>query len=105
MEGQVKRRRATSRNRAEAQQTIKAKRGSASKPARNRRASALSKDTEIARLARERDEALEREKATAEVLGVISSSPGELNAVFQAMLANAIRLCEAKFGTMFLREG
>jgi two-component system, NtrC family, sensor kinase len=50
-------------------------------------------------------EALEREAATAEVLRAISSSPGELEPVFQAMLANAVRICEAKFGTLYLREG
>ena len=61
--------------------------------------------TEIARLSRERNEALEREKATAEVLHIISSSPGELEPVFQAMLANALRICEAKFGTLYLSDG
>jgi hypothetical protein len=58
-----------------------------------------------AQLTRERDEALEREKATAEVLRVISSSPGELEPVFQAMLENAVRICAAKFGTLNLCEG
>src|SRR5262245_3483086 len=59
------------------------------------------KQSDVAQLTRERNEALEREKATAEVLRVISSSPGELEPVFQTMLANAMRICEAKFGIMY----
>jgi two-component system, NtrC family, sensor kinase len=60
---------------------------------------------DVAQLTRERDEALEREKATAEVLRVISSLPGELKPVFEAMLANAVHLCEAKFGVLHRYDG
>ena len=54
---------------------------------------------------RELSESLEQQTATSEVLSVISRSPGELEPVFQAMLANATRLCEASYGGMWLCEG
>src|SRR5215831_13348826 len=65
----------------------------------------LSKKKNIALLTHELSEAREQQAATSEVLRVIASSPGELKPVFETMLANAIRLCEAKFGSLFLREG
>jgi class 3 adenylate cyclase/GAF domain-containing protein len=60
---------------------------------------------ENTRLLNELRQSLEQQTATSEVLKVISSSPGELEPVFNAILVNATRICEAKFGLLYRREG
>ena len=74
------------------------------KVASSRRSTSPSQESEIARLTRERDEALEQLSAASDVLKVVSSSSGELQPVFQTILENATRICEAKFGVMQLSE-
>jgi GAF domain-containing protein len=71
----------------------------------HRKPSGTNANTKIALLKRERDEALEQQKSTSDVLRIISASAGDVKPVFDAILANATRLCEAKFGTLYLYDG
>jgi two-component system NtrC family sensor kinase len=59
----------------------------------------------VERLKRERDEAVELQAASAEVLKIIGSSPGDMKPVFEAMLGRALRICDAKFGHILLYDG
>src|SRR5262245_62056872 len=77
------------------------KRVSGTEAARPRSSAAAGQGPEFAQLARERDEALEQLSAASDVLKIISSSDGELTPVFDIVLEKAVRLCAAKFGTMY----
>jgi hypothetical protein len=83
--------------------TPEPKRRNAPKTTPRPNASHSAKETQVIRLARELNEALERQTATSEVLNLICSSLGELDPVFNAILQNAARICQAQFGTTFGR--
>ena len=83
----------------------KLKRRIAPKAGARRTSSTAGEETDVARLTRELNEALEQQTATSEVLQVISSSAGDVQPVFATMLENAVRFCDAKFGTIYRVDG
>jgi two-component system, NtrC family, sensor kinase len=93
--------------------SLKARRRKAATPTRRKAPKALRRRSTVAagdgiktaQLARERNEALEQLSAASEVLNVINSSPGDLQAVFAVILASATRICQAKFGTLYRFDG
>jgi hypothetical protein len=77
----------------------------AKRPMRRMRQPRADLEQELESCRRELAEAREQQRATSEVLQVISSSPSELEPVFQTMLGNAVHVCEAKFGSLLLCDG
>ena len=73
-------------------------------PSKDKRNTVVALRRELSQARQQLSEASEQQAASAEVLRIISASPGDVQPVFQAILANATRICEAQLGTLVLYE-
>ena len=85
--------------------TLALKSGYAPKAVVSRSFSSVSQETKVALLTRERDEALEQQKATAEILRVIRTSPADVQPVFETIVRNAVSLCGSLYAHVFRFDG
>src|SRR5215469_13457469 len=93
------------RGKSRGRKTRASKRRNALKARRDRGSSTAGQETVIARLTRERDEALLRETANSKILRLISKSPDDLEFVFRTILEQATSICNAMFGVLDLYDG
>jgi class 3 adenylate cyclase/putative methionine-R-sulfoxide reductase with GAF domain len=100
-----RRSRAGSKPSKQRRKRITPKRRNAPKAMCNRGIPIAGQETVVARLTQERDEALLRETANAEMLRLIAKSSGDLELLFRTILENATRICKANFGTLFRFDG